>query len=92
MRDKLHWRKQHPQTRVIIGVPIDHYIRARAIWIEEDIGMFFKGGVNPFENEDGDIRDTPRLGMGIVSDPFDPHYVRPWVDHNTYQELGYYRK
>jgi hypothetical protein len=88
----LHWCEQRPQTRVIIGVPVDDYIRGRAVWLEKEIDDFFKrGGINPFAKDDGLDLDQPRFGMGVVRDPFDPSYTRPWVDDDTYEELGYHR-
>ncbi|KAL7935647.1 hypothetical protein V8C35DRAFT_297866 [Trichoderma chlorosporum] len=94
MRDRLHWHEQRPQARVIIGVPVDEYIRGRAIWIDEEIDSFFKGnGKNPFEDDDGqELDNVPRFGMGVVRDAFDPNYVRPWVDFSTYQKLGYAKR
>ncbi|PNP37987.1 hypothetical protein TGAMA5MH_10086 [Trichoderma gamsii] len=94
MRDKLHWCEKRPQTRVIIGVPIDIRIHGRAIWLEKEIDDFFKrGGINPFEQKEGyhDL-PLPRFGMGVVRDAFDPDYVRPWVDEETYQILGYHKE
>ncbi|KAM0461758.1 hypothetical protein ACHAO4_000943 [Trichoderma viride] len=92
MRDKLHWCKQRPLTRVVIGVPINHYIRGRAIWLEKEIDDFFKrGGINPFEKDDGQDSRLPRFGMGVVRDALDRDYVRPWVDSDTYKKLGYHR-
>ncbi|KAM0473421.1 hypothetical protein ACHAPX_008168 [Trichoderma viride] len=93
MRDRLHWCEKRPHTRVVIGVPIDGCIHGRAIWLEKEIDDFFKrGGINPFEKKE-DYRDVPlpRFGMGVVRDAFDPDYVRPWVDEETYQKLGYHK-
>ncbi|KAL6885424.1 hypothetical protein GGI43DRAFT_304672 [Trichoderma evansii] len=94
MRDKLHWRERRPQTRVIIAIPIEHDARGRAIWIEKEIDDFFKrGGINPFEEDNSQgvhQPHQPRYGMGVVRDPFDPDYTRPWVDDETYEKLGYY--
>lgn len=65
---------------MIIGVPYDDYIRGRAIWLEEEIDDFFKrGGMNPFEIDEGEDPCQPRFGMGV----YVIHLIR------TIQSLGW---
>ncbi|KAH8696179.1 hypothetical protein BGW36DRAFT_451291 [Talaromyces proteolyticus] len=96
MRKRLgSWREREEQARpkVVIGINSSgiHKMIGRAIWIDKEVGEFLYGaGENPF----GTLyhKNSIRLGCGVVRDVFEPEFERPFVDWDTMEELGYYKK
>jgi hypothetical protein len=92
MRERLgSWREREKSARprVVIGIEWRQHMvwTARAIWVEREVGEFLYGaGENPFRE------NRIRYGFGVVRDVFQPEYERPYVDFETMEELGYYKK
>ncbi|CRG88260.1 hypothetical protein PISL3812_05288 [Talaromyces islandicus] len=96
MRERLaSWREREKSARprVVIGIKWRRLVvlTGRAIWVDREVGEFLYGaGENPFAS--GRNKNRIRYGCGVVKDVFQPEYKRPYVDVETMEELGYYKK
>ncbi|KAH8696278.1 hypothetical protein BGW36DRAFT_342962 [Talaromyces proteolyticus] len=96
MRKRLgSWQKREKWARpkVVIGVNSLRTSKmiGRAIWIDNEVEEFLYGaGKNPF----GILYDknSVQFGYGVVRDVFEPEFERPYVDRDTMEKLGYYKK